>query len=216
MKSTDDGLPGGKANAKRGELSHELALKFAEAFPIQTSFTAARFDTWLEQIEGIVPPPSTDTVAWKGHVQRRQDYIKRLNAAATHPRMWESDRDTYEIVCVKPEFYEVRQIEISQTAEKQMRGMGSLLETYQRHIKHRMQGIKWDELSPQALGIARHLLYAMSYFAESIEHQSAIHLKLARDLKLYQQSALETRKQPPLLGPAPTETPQEEPQDQDT
>lgn len=202
----EDALPGGKANAKRGELAHEWALKFLETFPITTVLTGDQFDAWAENAVGAVRPPPEDTVAWKGHLLRRSELIKRINSAATHPRMWESNCETYEVVCIRMHLYEVQAIAIQRTAERQFHGILSLLEHYIRDTKHRMQAIKWHELPPQAVGVARHILYSQAWFAESIDGQMNIQRKLANDLQQYQQPLLEEHRRPALPEPIDRQT----------
>jgi len=135
------------------------ALDFIGIYPIHHYLTQRTFDEWLES-RGllIIPPEGTpkDADPWLGHLYRRTQHRKKLNLAATHPRMYELESRAF-YVAVFDEGYQVREPHNHATRQGLIRRINSLTTTKRKQIEYLMQSTDWINLPPWEKIVAENL-----------------------------------------------------------
>jgi hypothetical protein len=167
-----------KPNPNRGSAMKEIALRFAERFPLEKfgqpkNISIEDLDQWLDEQNLLVLPPvgtPKDSDAWLGHLQRRHQCIQNINKASTHPRMRDEGSHCY---IIKPQYGRViiraphEQIAQGEIPTK----ITTILRTRRQQLRYLMESADWEVLPAEERVAVKYLTHAIDGFEETVMSQ---------------------------------------------
>lgn len=119
---------GKPANEQRGRAYDGLARRLLERFPEGSVFADQVLDEFLYQEQWLTEPaPPRNSPGWAAHVRRREEAVRGIGKASSHPRMNEGEHYAYTLSSLRNGNWCIQRLDKVITS-------GRLIEEMERHV----------------------------------------------------------------------------------